>query len=429
MFYMFSGPDFLYADAFYPKATTYVLSALEPLGSVPDLTKLPRGGVGAALYDVEHSMSSILSFSFFITKHMKTDLRAGELSGTLPILYVFLARSGKTIRDVSPVALDDKGRGAFASENAGRNRDARRADRVRRQRWRGKDAVLFLSTDLSNSSARGSGFLKFCETLAPGNSLLKSASYLLYAGNFSHGARLPARQQRNHHPGRFRHSARRLQPEEMAVLPVRPLCRTDRRIPGHDTRRTMPNCSGGRSRWISASAIAGDRINPTCCCRSGLPPTAGGVDATAAPSADATPPKPRVPQASSAGADRADTTFLLVFALAWVPHLATAFGRCVATAELSLARRPLFARRGVGFLRVASLFRVEQRIRGDLQKDRSTQQQYGCDKKGTTPIVGTAIPGLILSALCIYGLVGCYDQILDLAIVCSHVSQCSFAHG
>src|SRR5882757_10571705 len=25
MFYMFSGPDFLYADAFYSKATTYVL--------------------------------------------------------------------------------------------------------------------------------------------------------------------------------------------------------------------------------------------------------------------------------------------------------------------------------------------------------------------------------------------------------------------
>jgi len=48
MFYMFSGPDFLYADAFYSNATTYVLSALEPPGSVPDLTRLPRGGVGAA---------------------------------------------------------------------------------------------------------------------------------------------------------------------------------------------------------------------------------------------------------------------------------------------------------------------------------------------------------------------------------------------
>jgi hypothetical protein len=39
MFYMFSGPDFLYANAFYSKASTYVLSALEPPGSVPDLMK------------------------------------------------------------------------------------------------------------------------------------------------------------------------------------------------------------------------------------------------------------------------------------------------------------------------------------------------------------------------------------------------------
>src|SRR4249920_3463323 len=113
MFYMFSGPDFLYADAFYPKATTYVLSALEPPGSVPDLAKLPRGGVGTALYNVERSLGSILSFSFFITKQMKFDLHAGQLDGTLPILYVFLARSGKTIRNVGPVALDDNGMAYF----------------------------------------------------------------------------------------------------------------------------------------------------------------------------------------------------------------------------------------------------------------------------------------------------------------------------
>src|SRR5882724_4248520 len=56
MFYMFSGPDFLYADAFYPKAVTYVLSALEPVGKVPDLTKVPRGSIGSNLYDMEQSL-------------------------------------------------------------------------------------------------------------------------------------------------------------------------------------------------------------------------------------------------------------------------------------------------------------------------------------------------------------------------------------
>jgi hypothetical protein len=184
MFYMFSGPDFLYADAFYSKATTYVLSALEPVGSVPDLTRLPRGGVGAALYDVERSMGSILSFSFFITKQMKVDLRAGQLNGTLPILYVFLARSGKTIRDVSPVALDDRGAAYFANENPGKN--PTRGVRIVFAGGDGQERTLYyFSTDLSNSGIKASGFLKFCAGLAPGNSLIKSASYLLHSGNFT----------------------------------------------------------------------------------------------------------------------------------------------------------------------------------------------------------------------------------------------------
>jgi len=184
MFYMFSGPDFLYADAFFPNATSYVLSALEPPGSVPDLTRLPRGGVGAALYNVERSMSSILSFSFFITRSMKLDLGDGQLNGTLPILYIFLARSGKTIRDVSPIALDDKGAAHFANENPGRN--LTRGVRIVFAGSDGREKTLYyFSTDLSNSSARVSGFLKFCETLAPGDSLIKSASYLLHSPHFS----------------------------------------------------------------------------------------------------------------------------------------------------------------------------------------------------------------------------------------------------
>ena len=184
MFYMFSGPDFLYANAFYPKASTYVLSALEPPGQVPDLSKLPRGAMGAALYNVEHSLGSILSFSFFITKQMKTDLRSGQISGTLPILYVFLARSGKTIKSVTPVALDAEGNVKTGNENPGPN-----APRGAKIIFTGSDGaektLYYFSTDLSNGGVKSSGFLKFCSTLAPGNSLIKSASYLLHSGNFT----------------------------------------------------------------------------------------------------------------------------------------------------------------------------------------------------------------------------------------------------
>ena len=88
MLYMFSGPDFLYANAFYPDAETYVLSALEPVGPLPDVARLSRGARAAALQQLRGSMETVLNYSFFITKQMKTDLQQGNMRGVLPLLYV-----------------------------------------------------------------------------------------------------------------------------------------------------------------------------------------------------------------------------------------------------------------------------------------------------------------------------------------------------
>jgi hypothetical protein len=45
---------------------------------------------------------------------MKTQLRNGPVYGTLPILYVFLARTGKTVHEVELVSLDEYGNLHFA---------------------------------------------------------------------------------------------------------------------------------------------------------------------------------------------------------------------------------------------------------------------------------------------------------------------------
>src|SRR5262245_29562313 len=44
MLYMFSGPDFLYATSFFPNASSYVLTGLEPVGSVPNWVRLDQQG-------------------------------------------------------------------------------------------------------------------------------------------------------------------------------------------------------------------------------------------------------------------------------------------------------------------------------------------------------------------------------------------------
>src|SRR6516165_3467632 len=120
LFYFFSGPDFLYANAFFPDATTYVMAGLEPPGQIPDLARSSRGSADSLLHNIEGSLRSLLAYSFFQTKEMRHEL----VRGTLPILYVFLARSGKTLHDVALIRLDDDGQvvseGSAGSPNGAR---------------------------------------------------------------------------------------------------------------------------------------------------------------------------------------------------------------------------------------------------------------------------------------------------------------------
>ncbi|HXF53752.1 MAG TPA: hypothetical protein VNK52_06465 [Hyphomicrobiaceae bacterium] len=184
LFYMFSGPDFLYANAFYPSASTYVLSGLEPVGNVPELMSLPHGSMLRGLNQIRESLATVLSFSFFITEDMKAKLNAGEFAGTLPILHVFLARAGKTIRETSFLRLDKEGVELPVSSRAAAS--GANGARITFSDGDGRTQTLYyFSTDLSDGGVRQSGFLKFCERLGTGDGLIKSASYLLHLGSFS----------------------------------------------------------------------------------------------------------------------------------------------------------------------------------------------------------------------------------------------------
>jgi len=186
MLYMFSGPDFLYPTAFFPSASTYVLSGLEPVGDIPQLGSLKRAAVDGSLQRLENSLSSILNFSFFITHNMKTELSGGQVYGTLPILYVFLARTGKTVHDVSLVSLDEAGDLKSADEPGYKAHNAARGVKiVFSDGERPNQTLYYFSTNLADGSVERSGFLTFCDRLgSEDDSLLKSASYLLHSGGF-----------------------------------------------------------------------------------------------------------------------------------------------------------------------------------------------------------------------------------------------------
>ena len=151
---------------------------------IPPLTGLPPGTLYGSLRNLAMSMRTLLTLSFFRTKDMKSELRSGPVYGTLPIISVFLVRSGKTIHEISFVNIDNEGVARPASE-AGVKSNAKGVKVVFSA---GKDArkqtLYYFSTDLSDSGLKASGFLAFCSKLGTGDSFVKSASYLMHGGNF-----------------------------------------------------------------------------------------------------------------------------------------------------------------------------------------------------------------------------------------------------
>ena len=179
-YYMFSGPDFLYVDQFFPKADVYILCGKESMGPPPDPLHITN--LAGALHNLEEAMQPSIRFSFFITKDMKVSLDSQELKGVLPILYVFLARADKSIRDVTFGSLS--GGGSFQPGRAG----AGGSPGVRIQyidNHSGQEQTLYyFTTDISDAGVGSSGFLKFCNQFGVGGSFLKASSYLMFEEGF-----------------------------------------------------------------------------------------------------------------------------------------------------------------------------------------------------------------------------------------------------
>lgn len=109
VFYPFSGPDFLYGHVMYPHGNYYILTGLEPVGHVPDLNKLAMNRLDPALRALQISLNDILRMSFFKTKDMAVDLKYNELKGTIPVIMLFMARTGHDILSVEDVRITKTG--------------------------------------------------------------------------------------------------------------------------------------------------------------------------------------------------------------------------------------------------------------------------------------------------------------------------------
>jgi hypothetical protein len=118
-----------------------------------------------------------------MTVQMFQDLNSGPLPGTLPILYVFLARSGKTVHEVNLVHLDEQGV-MHPGERTRYQAPARGVKIVFSEKDGPQKTLYYFSTNLADAGGH-IPLLQFCKSLGQGDSFLKSASYLLHTQTFS----------------------------------------------------------------------------------------------------------------------------------------------------------------------------------------------------------------------------------------------------
>lgn len=181
LFYPFSGPDFLFADTFFPHADTVVLAGLESCEPLPPLSQLNAAEVDTSLAGLDTALSTAMQFSFFITKDMRRDLANTRFKGVLPVILTFMARTGHSVESVDLVRLDGNGQPVIA--NAASNapglliRGHSPSGTVKR--------VFYFRQDLSNGGLQPGGpFLKFVSSLGRPPAFVKSASYLMHQDGF-----------------------------------------------------------------------------------------------------------------------------------------------------------------------------------------------------------------------------------------------------
>ena len=183
VFYFFSGADFLYPHALFPNAKNYVLCAREPVGSQPDPTRIAPGELSGALTVFRNSMSSLLGFSFFITKDLRHDIEQPHIPGILPVLELILAREGARVLEAQPVRCGTDG--ALSAD--GKAKGGSPGVRIRfRTGAQPEQTLYYFFGDLSNGGLKThGGVLRFCEALGRGRSLLKAASFLPHESEFT----------------------------------------------------------------------------------------------------------------------------------------------------------------------------------------------------------------------------------------------------
>lgn len=184
-FYPFGGPDFLYANVFYPQAKNYVLMGLERCGTITDISKKNQADIDLMLEHLNQSMLYLNKSGYFVTSHMSKDFSKSLLNGTIqPILY-FAARRNYQVVSLKYGYINQKGEFThYKTKNESQyftGYNLTLVDSTGKQR-----NVYYFSADIADYKIKTKAwFVPFVKAFGKNVTYLKSASYIPAHKNFS----------------------------------------------------------------------------------------------------------------------------------------------------------------------------------------------------------------------------------------------------
>lgn len=182
LFYPFSGPDFLHAATLFPNASEYLFLAQERPGDLPDLAAMKKREITAYLNSIQRSLRDLHKRSYFITTCMDNDLNTAEISGVLPLLVFFMARSGQRIHDLKHECLAPDGTFRSLKGAAGTPEGTECLTiRFRSPHAETLRTLRYFCGDALDAKLNAAASLKHhLHEQTPVNTYIKAASYLLH---------------------------------------------------------------------------------------------------------------------------------------------------------------------------------------------------------------------------------------------------------
>ncbi len=186
LFYPFSGPDFLYANEFYPYCSDYIMLGLEKLGTVANPDSLTEKLQKQYFTGIQKSLRYLNMAGYFVTQHMGSDFSKYTLDGVVHMIMYFMAKTDHQIIAIEYIELNKDGTYKIVEHKKSKETVIGLKIRFCDSQQTEEKSLYYFSIDASDENLETTTELNsFVRSFDDMHAYFKAASYILANPNFN----------------------------------------------------------------------------------------------------------------------------------------------------------------------------------------------------------------------------------------------------